>query len=826
MATCSWLRNLFASRAPRTIRPPRRLRPVLEILEDRRLLSGLSAGQVAAAYGQLPLSFEANQGQSAAQVSFLAQGPQSTLFLTTGGNAVLTLNPQGTQPGDVLEMQLQGANASPTVSGQDLLPGVSNYLVGNDPSQWHTNIPNYAEVDYHGVYAGIDLHYYGNSQHLEYDFVVAPGANPGTIRLSFAGQQGMSLDAQGNLVLQTAAGTVVEQAPVLYQVNSDGTHTAVLGAYVLEGDGTVGLQVGAYDHSRALVIDPVLAYSTYLGGSGDDLGQAIAVDGNGNAYVTGSTNSTDFPTTAGAFQTTEGGIANAFVAKLNAAGTALVYSTYLGGNVGDEGLGIAVDGSGNAYVTGSTTSKNFPTTPGAFQTTYGSGQDAFVAKLNAAGSALVYSTYLGSSGNDQGLGIAVDGSGNAYVTGYTLSSNFPTTAGAFQTTYGSGQDAFVTKLNASGSALVYSTYLGGSGADQGNGIAVDGSGNAYVTGSTNSTGFPTTAGAFQTTYGGGADAFVTKLNAAGSALVYSTYLGGSGGDAGNGIAVDGSGNAYVTGSTTAKDFPTTPGAFQTTKGGIGNAFVTKLNAAGTALAYSTYLGGNVGDRGTGIAVDGSGDAYVTGWTYSSNFPTTAGAFQTSLGGSGVQNAFVTKLNGSGSALVYSTYLGGSGNDVGNGITVDGSGNAYVIGYANSTNFPTTPGAFQTTPGAQQNAFVTKFEFSPPPPASPAPSPVPPVSGPRILSVSPIVKGALRRTLTVLGLGFTPGSVLLVNGRPVATWFVDGTHLEVPRILRQVQRLLRQRRPHGRVAVFEEGLLTLQVLVPGVGVTPAVPLEVH
>jgi hypothetical protein len=377
-----WWSALFA-RSPlsRVRRRAPQVRPVLETLEDRTLLSGLTTSQVAAAYGQLPLGFEANQGQSAAPVSFLAHGPQSTLFLTSSGSAVLSLAPQGTQPGDVLEVQLQGANPSPTVSGQDVQQGTSNYLLGSDPNQWHTNIANYGAVDYQGVYAGIDLRYYGTGQHLEYDFVVAAGANPDTIRLGFAGQQGLSLDGQGNLLLQTAAGTVVQQAPVLYQVNGAGTRTAVSGQYVLETDGTVGFQVGAYDSSRALIIDPVLAYSTYLGGSGNDYGYGIAVDGSGNAYVTGSTASSTFPTTAGAFQTTYAGSTDAFVTKLNASGTAPLYSTYLGGSGNDGGNGIAVDGSGNAYVAGYTNSSNFPTTPGAFQT-YQGNEDAFVAKFN------------------------------------------------------------------------------------------------------------------------------------------------------------------------------------------------------------------------------------------------------------------------------------------------------------------------------------------------------------------------------------------------------------------------------------------------------------
>jgi hypothetical protein len=459
-----------------------------------------------------------------------------------------------------------------------------------------------------------------------------------------------------------------------------------------------------------------LSYSTYLGGSLYDYATAIAVDSAGNAYITGWTYSGNFPTTVGAFQTTFGGSRDGFVTKLNASGTAVVYSTYLGGSSSGSssgGSGIAVDASGDAYVTGGTSSTNFPTTAGAFQTTPGGG---FVTELNPSGTALVYSTYFASGA----AGIVVDSGGNAYLTG-SAGANFPTTAGAFQTTLAGSADAFVTKLNASGTALVYSTYLGGSGGEGfggvgGAGIAVDSAGNAYVTGGMGSN-FPTTAGAFQTTYSGGHnDAFVTKLNASGTALVYSTYLGGNASKGvvaqqGYGIAVDSTGNAYVTGQTSTTNFPTTTGAFQTTYGGAIEPFVTKLNASGTALVYSTYLGAshNTGafSQGYGIAVDNYDNAYVTGFTLSTDFPTTAGALQTTLGGSG-GNAFVTEMNVSGTALVYSTYLGGTGGDQANGIALDSAGNFYITGYA-TPSFPTTAGAYQTTyGGGDGDGFVAEF----------------------------------------------------------------------------------------------------------------------
>jgi streptogramin lyase len=674
------------------------------------------------------LSFEANQGQTDPQVRFLSHGDGYALFLTPT-QAVLSLSkpaapsagreaPPAPAEGMALFMQLVRANRSAVVAGEGPSPGTSNYFLDSDPSQWHTAIPNYSRVVYHGVYPGIDLLYYGNQRQLEYDFTIAPGADPAAITLAFQGADNVSLDDQGDLVLHTSGGDVVEQAPVLYQ-DAGGGRRNIAGRYVFKGPDQVGFAVGAYDRSRPLTIDPILGYSTYLGGTSGEDGYGIAVDESGNAYVTGGTGSTDFPTTAGAFQTSLRGSRNAFVTKLNASGTALLYSTYLGGTGGDYGWGIAVDGSGNAYVAGTTSSTNFPTTPGAFQTSSRGSFDAFVTKLNASGTGLLYSTYIGGAGADGGTGVAVDRSGNAYLTGYTESTNFPTTPGAFQTALRGYTNAFVTKLNVGGTGLVYSTYLGGTGrlGDVGYGIAVDGSGNAYVTGRTYSANFPTTAGAFQTMIHGAVNdnAFVTKLNAGGTALLYSTYLGGSGsnvyGDEGYGIAVDGSGNAYVTGYTYSTNFPTTAGAFQTTNhaaNGNVNAFVTKLNVAGTGLVYSTYLGGSRGDDARGIAVDGSGNAYVTGESASTNFPTTADAFQTSLRGS--SNAFVTKLNAAGTGLVYSTYLGGSSQDIGSAIAVDVSGDAYVTGYSSSTNFPTTVGAFQTV-NRGINAFVAKFRVT-------------------------------------------------------------------------------------------------------------------
>jgi hypothetical protein len=760
-------------------------------------------------YGKLPLSFEANQGQADKRVKFLSRGNAYGLYLT-GNEAVLTLRKtvygavrpglqrklrprQKSAPPDVVRMQLAGASGKMEPRGEEQLPGTANYFIGSDSAKWRTSIPTYAKVHYTGIYRGIDLVYYGNPSdggQLEFDFAVAPHADPRRIQLRFDGPSRLRLAANGDLVVTTADGALAFHQPVVYQI-LDGRRHPVAGGFALLGKYTVGFRLGSYDRAKALVIDPALAFSTFLGGSGGESGSAIAVDSAGNVYVTGSTGSTNFPVTPGAFQTTNAAansVGNAFVTKLNATGTALVYSTYLGGSGGqmggDSGNAIAVDAAGDAYVAGQTYSTDFPVTPGAFQTTNHAAanetSNAFVTKLNPTGTALVYSTYLGGSSyqlqywGDAAGAIAVDAAGDAYVAGLTHSPDFPVTQGAFQTTNNCTANecanAFITKLNPGGTALVYSTYLGGSGAsrpnmgiygDTADAIAVDAAGDAYVAGQAGSPNFPVTAGAFQTTNRGVANedtnAFVTELDPAGTALVYSTYLGGSGNalsyEVGNAIAVDTAGNVYVAGQTPSADFPVTQGVFQTTNncttiyGGCLNAFISKLNPGGTALVYSTYLGGsgntvyvspslwlsNGGDLASGLAIDSSGNVYVTGSTSSSDFPVTQGAYQTTnndqppCGGNciGGYNAFITELNSTGSALVYSTYLGGNGinpgefvgvieygdGDQGNALALDSSANVYVAGKAVSYDFPVTAGAFQTMLEAKGgNAFVAKLNM--------------------------------------------------------------------------------------------------------------------
>ncbi|HEY3132394.1 MAG TPA: SBBP repeat-containing protein [Acidobacteriota bacterium] len=580
------------------------------------------------------------------------------------------------------------------------MPGKTNYLVGADPNKWRTDVPTYAKVKYEAVYPGVDLLFYGTARQLEYDFVIAPGADPESIRLEFqTPQAGSSLriDFDGDLIVSTRTGEIRQHKPAIYQ-DLGGVRRTIPGGYVLKGKHLVGFQVGKYETDSPLVVDPVLVYSTYLGGGGDEEGHGVAVDSAGNAYVAGITTSTDFPT-SGPLQPAKSASQDIFVSKINAAGTALIYSTYLGGSGYDHAGAIAVDATGNVYLTGFTDSTDFPIVR-ALQSAKNSSFDAFVAKLNASGTSLLYSTYIGGNGEDTGNGIAVDATGNAYVSGLTSSTNFPT-FNPFQSSSGGSADAFVLKLSTAG-MFVYSSYLGGSGADTASSIAVDSAGNAYLTGATASKNFPT-VGALQPASGGGVDSFVVKVNSAGSALLYSTYLGGNGIDQGLSIALDADGNAWVAGNTSSTNFPTANPLQAANAGGI-DAFVTKLNSAGSSLVYSTYLGGQGIDGATGVAVDSAGSAYVAGTTTSPNFPA-AGSLQSINTGSSF-DGFLAKLNPAGKALVYSTGLGGSSDDIAFALALDSTGNAYVVGQTASTNFPRVNPIRRVIGGT--DAFIAKI----------------------------------------------------------------------------------------------------------------------
>jgi hypothetical protein len=718
---------------------------------------------ISRSYGALPLSLEKNQGQTDAQVRFLARGAgYSILFKDREADLLMSKrNPAHETPlrlgervpggprnevgaGVVLGMQIVGMSPGAVASGQAQLPGTVNYFIGNDPAQWHTAIPTFERVKYAEVYPGIDLSYYGNRQRLEFDFDLAPGANLRSIRLRFNGARRLKLDQDGNLIIVTANGQIGFEKPAIYQPFGENGKQIVEGSFRILSGRTVAFTLGRYDRTKPLVIDPILNYSTYLGQTGQ--AYAIAVDAAGEAFIAGSANA-GMPTTGGiqpspVAKTTPPPTPSAFVAKLNSTGTAVLYCTYLSGSMEDDAYGIALDPLGDAYVAGLTFSPDFPVTPGAFQRiNSASNGSGFVAAINPTGTALIYSTYLSGNTRTSISGIAVDSAGDAYVTGSTDDINFPTTSGAFQTAakadYAEVPTGFVAKLNPTGKGLIYSTFLGGTGGDHPNGITLDAQENAYVAGETESFNFPTTTGAFQlqNTSDNG-NAFVTKLNPAGTALVYSTYLGGNGGgDGAEAIAVDSSGDAYVTGYTNSRYFPTTAGVFQPNLN-LGqfplaqNAFITELNTSGTGLVYSTYLGGSYNDQGgagedagTGIAVDNFGNAYVIGSTPDLDFPVTPGAFELqnlAQLNSADYSTFLTKINPGGSQILYSTYLSGSGDysgetcDCASGIARDTAGNMYLAGWTVSTDFPSTLGAFQTQMGGTISSvepFVAEFNAS-------------------------------------------------------------------------------------------------------------------
>jgi Beta-propeller repeat len=713
------------------------------------------------AYGRLPLSFELNEGQANPQVKFLSRGSGFELFLTSTETVVVMGKPgkakrktpteKSAEPLpsqlSVLRMQLAGSNASASVRGADELPGTTSYFIGKDASHWRTNVRRYGKVRYHDVYPGVDLVYYGNQGQLEHDFVVAPGADPKLIRFSLSGAEKIGMDTQENLVLGMSNGEVELKKPVAYQEIA-GVRHEVASRYRLDG-GQVRFEVGNYDRSRTLVIDPKLSYLSYLGGSDDDAQDSISlvVDTAGNAYIATGTLSTDFPVTASAFQTNYGGAplvcsqnatnicGDVVVTKISPNGSKLIYSTYLGGSSGEYAFGLAVDAHGAAYVGGYTESTDFPVTGGAYQTTFAGRTptcppayfpcgDGFVTKLNPSGTKLVYSTYIGGSGDDYIENLAIDRAENVYATGSTDSLDYPTTSGAFQTvmpcTFALCGSAFVTKLNASGTALGYSTYLSGTSGSGGGSIGVDRFDNAYVAGSTGSSDFPITASAFQTQLTPGRcgtppgfqcpDLFLTKLNSGGNAVLYSTYMGGKGWEATYGLTLDSQSRVYLTGFTASPDFPTTVGAYRTKFGGgtcnawygvpCSDAYVAKFDttkSGSASLVYSTLYGGAKEDQATAVVVNAAGNAFITGYTFSN---------AKAIGG----DAFLAEFDSTGSKLMFSQLVGGSGFDRSDAVAVDGSGNVYIAGRTQSSDLPTTQGAFQPKfGGGPGDCFVAKFK---------------------------------------------------------------------------------------------------------------------
>ena len=754
-------------------------------------------------FGKMPLYFEENRGQLDPRVAYAVRGRDTALYFTKEGVTFSLTRSEDEdsrgktspvslpQPAPLrrwnVKLDFLDANPNVHVTGQEKTEAVVSYFKGSR-EEWKTGIPTYASVLYRELWPGIDLVYSGTVDRLKYQFVVRPGADPERIRLAYSGATRVGVGKEGELQVETPLGGFSDERPYSYQ-EIGGRRVEVETGYALSGvsgpSQSYGFHLGSYDDARPLVIDPaVLVYAGYIGGSGVDVGRGIAVDGAGNAYVTGNTSSTaaTFPETGGPDLSHNDGD-DAFVAKVNAAGTGLLYAGYIGGSGVDIGNGIALDGAGNAYVTGQTSSTEttFPVTGGP-DLSHNGNDDVFVAKVAAAGTSLVYAGYIGGSGFDVGNGIAVDASGNSYVTGSTGSTAFPV-IGGLDPTYNLGGDAFVAEVAAAGTSLLYAGYLGGSSGDTGFGIAVDASGNAYVTGQTSSTEvtFPVTVGPDLTYNLGAADAFVAKVAAAGTSILYAGYIGGSDFDIGRGIAIDGSGNAYVTGQTPSDEstFPVTGGP-DLTHNGNADAFVAKVASAGTSLLYAGYIGGLFADTGFGIAVDGAGNAYLTGYTLSTeaSFPVTGGPDLTSNDGF---DAFVAKVAAAGTSLVYAGYVGGSGDDRGHGIALDGSGNAYVTGQTGSTEatFPVTGGP-DLTHNDSTDVFVAKVNetggLTPTPTgiatATPTATPVPP-------SVTPSLTPTATPTRTSTS---TPTSTPTVTPSPTPTrtpTAVPGTSTPTP-----------------------------------------------
>jgi hypothetical protein len=720
---------------------------------------------------RLPLSFEPNEGQGLAPMEFLARGRGYALYIGRSG-AVMDLSGPTADTSAALGIELKGADLSSRIRAEEKLIGVSHYFVGSDPAAWRTNIPQYAKVRALGIYPGIDLVYYGHQQELEFDFVVGPGADPCRIVMSLEGAKNISVDRHGDLLAEVGKREIRIRRPVAYQGEEAGAQK-VESEFVLLGRNEVGFDVGAYDRSRLLVIDPSIAYATYFG-SGTTSFESIsglAVDQAGCLFIQGTTMATNFPMANPLYPTAPGGSHDTFVSKINAAGDTLLFSTYFGGNGRDFAAGMAIDADGDIYLTGSTDSTNFPTVSPlqpAFGGSSGCTGDAFLAKMKGDGSALIYSTYLGGSADDEAMGVSVDAAESAYVSGRTESVNFPL-ANAYQANNHGGMEIFISKVNAAGSAFVYSTYLGGSGNESGARIAATSDGYACVAGHTSSTDFPL-VNAYQPTYGGqGAngigDVFVTKLDPSGQSPAFSTYLGGNGDDMWPSVAAGMDGAVYVTGDTSSTNFPTV-NAYQAARAGSWDAFVAAFSSDGTSLIYSTYLGGSGSghDDPYGIAVNALGNAYVAGITRSTDFPT-VDPIQASL--SGESDGYISVFAADGKSLAFSTFLGGTGGDGLANPKLDADGNIYVNGNA-STGFPITPGSLMPNPpgGGSGGFCLAKIEglsFIP---------------GPTLTSLDPSSANAgdAGFSLVLHGSDFADGAVVRWDGSARTTTFVSDAEI--------------------------------------------------
>jgi hypothetical protein len=641
----------------------------------------------------IPLYFEKHQASDGSDY-YISRQPELSFFIEKTQIAISFQN---------TSITLSFPNSSPNLLQPLLLQErKTSYFIGNNPSLWKTEIPSYKKVAYREIYPGIDLILYGNGNCLEYDFEVSPYADPTQIKMHIDGADFLYLNEEGALHIQKDQNdAILIGKPYIYQ-QINGEKKQIEGEFTLSSDMDLEFRLGPYEQTHTLVIDPTLslAYSTYFGGSGSsNSGTDIAIDVLGSAYITGSTNSTDFPL-QDPFQSMLNGTQSAFISKLSPDGQSIVYSTYLGGDNSSSGRAIAVDSSGSAYVIGNTTSTDFPLQD-PFQSMLNGTQSAFISKLSSDGQSLLYSTYLGGDNSTSGNSIAIDSSGSAYVIGNTTSTDFPL-QNPFQSMLNGTQNAFISKFSTDGQSLLYSTYLGGDNSTSGHSIAIDSSGSAYVIGNTTSTDFPL-QNAFQPMPQSNANIFITKFAQDGQSLVYSTYFGGSGStNTGNAIAVDPSGAAYITGQTNSTDFPV-HNAFKPEGSGF-NVYVSKFAPDGQSLSYSTYLGSGVPFD---IAAGPSGSCIVVGNTTSSSFPT-QDPFQ---GFTPVSNAFITKFSPTGQSLIYSTYLGGGSLTRAEGIALDSSETAHIVGSTNYASFPTQNALYPTRPSTSLNIFITKFNWS-------------------------------------------------------------------------------------------------------------------
>jgi uncharacterized protein (TIGR03437 family) len=767
---------------------------------------GGSSSQSIIGYGSVnnsaasPLSFERNIGQADHRYAFIAQGAGHSIGLAAN-EAVFDFPASKRTSAGRIRAMVDGAKSQVEGQAQEPMSGRVNYFKGNDSKRWITDIPTFARVTFPQIYPGIDLSYHGVGGYIENDFIVNPGADPSQIRIRFDGADDVRVEGSGSLTIAAGRRGLSWKKPIIYQATATGRKKLVEGRFRRDADGAVGFEVGVYDLSAPLVIDPVITYATYFGTPNTEGAARVATDASGNAYIIGGSNSPTFPIMPSSTYSAsaDGGLyGDVIVAKLSADGKQMVFTTHIGGGESNTGVGITLDASGNLFLTGLTASTDFPHTTDLTTGNILTNENCFVTKLNPAANAILYSTLIGGSNHDGCAGVGVDSTGNAYVAGTTMSTDFPTVNAAQSSLKGSpfnmyNLDCFVAKLSPDGTKLLYSTYLGGTNPDAVTGIAVDAAGNAYFTGYTTSSDFPiSSSGVFQPTYGGAGgqydttystgDAFVVKMSPTGT-IVYSTYLGGSQDDIGIGIAIDGQGDAYVGGATLSKNFPTL-NPFQAAYGGAGgetnlimgytysggDGFVTELNPAGTALVFSSYLGGTLDDRVGGIAVDGTGNIWVTGHTLSQNFPLSQDATQkTNQGDDGggqmlpqLGDAFLTEI-GTSRTIVFSTFLGGSSADWATGIAIDGQGGVIIAGGTASTNFPTTTGAYQTKYGGIDlplpvgDALIARF-------------------GGAALGPTPSIAG-ISNTASYVGGAAAPGEALLIAGTLIGPSTITGAELD-------------------------------------------------